>query len=93
MTEKVIEAYLRDGVKRMGGRAYKFVSPGNIGVPDRMVCMPGGRIVFIELKAPGRKSSPMQVKQQGELRKLGNTVLVIDSKEAVDEFLNRESKG
>lgn len=55
MRESTIEAYLRDRVKELGGKAYKFVSPGNDGVPDRLVCLPGGRAVFVELKAPGKK--------------------------------------
>ena len=48
-SEKTTEAYLRDRVKALGGRSYKWVSPGCSGVPDRIVVMPGGRIVFVEL--------------------------------------------
>lgn len=43
-SEKETEKYLRDEIKKMGGAAYKFVSPGNAGVPDRLVCLPGGKI-------------------------------------------------
>lgn len=39
MREKEIESYLRDRIRRIGGKAYKFVSPGNNGVPDRLVCL------------------------------------------------------
>lgn len=86
-SEKQIEQYLVKRVKELGGKAYKFVSPGNAGVPDRLVCLPGGRIIFIELKAKGRKSRPLQLKKQKELRDLGFEVLVIDSKEMVrNEF-------
>lgn len=88
MKEKDVEVYLRDQVKSKGGKAYKFVSPGNDGVPDRMVCMPGGRIAFVELKAPGKKSTPQQTRRQEELRGLGFTVFAdIDSKAAVDNVL------
>lgn len=87
MREQVIEAYLRDKVKSAGGLAYKFVSPGNSGVPDRIVIMPGGRIIFVELKAPGNKPTVLQLNQHGRLRALGCDVRVIDSKQGVDELL------
>ena len=86
-SEKQIEQYLVKRVKEMGGKAYKFVSPGNAGVPDRLVCLPGGRIVFVELKAPGKKPTPLQLVKHRELQNLGFKVLVIDSKEVVlNEF-------
>lgn len=87
MRESAIEAYLRDRVRQVGGRAYKFVSPGNDGVPDRLVCFPGGRIVFVELKAPGQKPRPLQLVQIDRLQRLGCGVLVIDSKTKVDWFI------
>ena len=46
MKESEIEARLVRGVKALGGVAYKFVSPGNVGVPDRLVVLPGGRVIF-----------------------------------------------
>lgn len=93
MLEKVIEERLRDGVKRLGGVAFKFVSPGNDGVPDRLVCLPSGRIAFIELKAPGKKPTPLQVRQMERLRGLGFMAFVIDSIEAVDEYIRFEEEG
>lgn len=88
MREKLIEDYLRDEVKSIGGRAFKFVSPGNNGVPDRLVCLPGGKIAFIELKAPGKKSTPLQEVQQKRLKDLGFYVLVISSMAGVDDFID-----
>lgn len=87
MRESIIEVYLRDRVKAMGGKAYKFVSPGNSGVPDRLVLLPGGRSIFIELKAPGKVPTPIQILQHRKIRALGFTVLIIDSIEKVDEFI------
>lgn len=87
MREKDIEIYLRDQVKKHGGKAYKFESPGNDGVPDRLVIFPMNRIYFVELKAPGKKPRPLQIKQMATLTSLGCDVRVIDSKEQVDEFL------
>ncbi|NLO91362.1 MAG: VRR-NUC domain-containing protein [Elusimicrobia bacterium] len=87
MREKIVEAYLRDRVKEAGGVAYKFVSPGNAGVPDRIVLLPGGRIAFAELKAPGKEPTALQKAQQRKLKALGFEVAVIDSKQGVDEFM------
>lgn len=84
MRESVIEAYLRDRVKELGGKAYKFVSPGNTGVPDRLVCLPGGRVIFVELKAPGKKPTAMQLAQQRKLAELGFLTLNLDSKQKID---------
>jgi len=87
LREKDIESYLRDKVKAIGGKAYKFVSPGNAGVPDRVVCLPGGRVVFVELKATGKKPTALQEAEQFKMRKMGVGVLNIDSKEQVDQFI------
>lgn len=87
MRERNIEAYLRDRIKAAGGIAWKWVSPGNSGVPDRIVIAPGGRIVFVELKAPGKKPTALQQVQQERLRSLGCDVRVIDSREGVDELI------
>ena len=56
-------------------------------MPDRLVCLPGGQAVFVELKAPGKAPRPIQIHQIGLLKKLGFRVEVIDSKEQVDEFV------
>ena len=71
MKESQIETQLVRGVRALGGRAYKFVSPGNTGVPDRLVVLPGGRIIFVELKTDTGKLSPMQIRQIDFLRSRG----------------------
>lgn len=87
-SEKATEKYLRDEIRKIGGRAYKFVSPGNTGVPDRLVCLPGGRVVFIELKSEGKHSTPMQGRQQNILRALGFTVYAdVDTKAKVNTLI------
>jgi hypothetical protein len=88
MREKNIEDYLRRKVKEIGGIAYKFVSPGNSGVPDRLVLLPEGRTAFVELKAPGKEPTPMQLLQHRRIRDLGFVVYIIDSKVKVDEFIS-----
>jgi len=87
--ETAVEKYLRDEVKKLGGRAYKFVSPGNRGVPDRLVLLPGGHTLFVELKAPGKTSTDLQKKKQQDIRRLGFDVSVVDTKARVDEFVAR----
>ena len=64
MRESSIESKFRDEVKEVGGMAYKFVSPGNAGVPDRVVILQGGKSGFVELKRPGEKTTPLQKVQQ-----------------------------
>lgn len=83
MREKEIESKLRREVKARGGLAIKFVSPGMNGVPDRLVLLPGGRIAFVELKAPGRKMRPLQVRRAHQLEALGFKVFCIDSKDMI----------
>ncbi len=84
MREKEIEDKFRKAVKRAGGKAYKFVSPGNDGVPDRLVVMPGGHMGFVEVKAPGKHLTPLQQARMRELRGLGCGVWVLDSLEGID---------
>lgn len=78
--ESSIEKNLVKQVKAAGGHAYKFVSPGRRGVPDRLVILPGGRVVFVECKAPGQKPRPEQEREHKRLQALGVKVVVLDSK-------------
>ena len=88
MRESTIEARLRKAVERAGGRCLKWVCPGHTGVPDRIIIMPGGRVYFAELKAPGEKERARQEYVQQRLRKLGCTVFSsVDSVERTDEVM------
>ena len=84
MREKTVEQYLCDAALRHGGRAYKWVSPGRVGVPDRLVVLPGGNLFGVECKAPGKTPTVLQARIHAELRALGLEVAVVDSREAVD---------
>ena len=84
MLERDIEKALVKRIKALGGLCEKFVSPSNIGVPDRLVTLPG-KIVFIELKSPGKKPTAKQLKDHAKRRSYGCTVLVIDSLEGIDD--------
>jgi VRR-NUC domain len=87
MRESAIENYLVTGVEALGGECPKWASPGRIGPPDRIVLMPGAKIVFIELKAPGGVLKPWQVRYHEMLRELGFRVEVLWDCVGVDEFL------
>ncbi len=87
MNEKMIEARLRDGVKALGGVAYKWVSPGNAGVPDRIVVLPGGAVHFIELKRESGKPTRMQKAQIARLRALGADCAVVYGLAGVESYL------
>ena len=88
MKESSIEKRLKKEIELIGGKALKFVSPGVSGVPDRIVLLPHGRIIFIELKAPGEELRPLQEFRAKELRALGFEAKCIDSIEGVIEFVN-----
>lgn len=88
MRENVIERQLAVAVKKMGGMAVKFVSPGLDGVPDRIVLLPDKRIAFVELKAPGKKLRALQEKRKGQLEELGFPVFVIDGVEQIGGVLD-----
>ena len=85
--EKEIETKLIDGIRKLGGRSYKFVSPGNNGVPDRIVILPGGRVIFVELKTMIGRLSKLQKMQTTMLSRLGCDVRVLYGEDGVRAFL------
>jgi hypothetical protein len=88
MREKYVEEKLRDEVKKLGGIAYKFESPGNNGVPDRIVILPTGIIKLVELKKPkGGRLSKLQIFQHKRLKDLGVHVHVISNIDEVHQFI------
>ena len=87
MREKQIDNQLVSQVKKIGGIAPKFVSPGFAGMPDRLVLIPDGHIAFVELKAPGKKPRPLQLARHRLLRLLGFRVYVIDRAEQIGGML------
>jgi len=76
--ERDIEQALVDAVESEGGICWKWVSPGRVGVPDRIVVL-RGRVVFVELKAPGEKLRPEQERRHADLRRAGADVITIDT--------------
>lgn len=87
MQEKTIENYLVRQVLAEGGWAIKLASPNAAGLPDRLILLPGGAVIFAELKRPGGKVRPLQKSAHRRLRELGFAVYTIDSKDGVDDVL------
>lgn len=85
-SETQIEKYLIDKAKSLGGYALKWVCPSWVGVPDRLLLLPGGRIVFVETKSPGKVARPNQLRWQERLISLGFKAYIADSKKAIDEI-------
>ena len=74
MRESEIEKILVDGIRKLGGRAFKWVSPGNDGVPDRIVVLPGYPAIFVEMKTVTGKLTSLQRVQIERLQKMGQDV-------------------
>ncbi len=93
LLERDIERYLVRRTVEHGGVSYKWVSPGRVGVADRIVLLPGGVVWFVELKTATGRLSPWQKVFAAEMRRMRMNYIVIRSKEEVDQwFLTRSKK-
>ena len=88
MKEKIIEKKLVKTVKEAGGIAPKLICPGFDGMPDRIVLLPGGRMGFVEVKAPGKVPRPLQEARHRMLRMLGFKVYVLDTVDQIGGILD-----
>lgn len=91
MLESAIERRLVQGVKNAGGLALKFTSPGRAGVPDRLIILPGGRMIFVELKTEKGVLTPLQIETHNQLRAYGCDVRVLYGKQYVEGFIREIS--
>ena len=98
MRESTIEKYLVERVNALGGEVRKVKWIGRHGAPDRIVMLPAtenpcddcpymDRTIWVELKAPGEKCRPHQIREHERMRRMGQRVEVVDSFEGVDEVL------
>lgn len=87
LREREIEKKMVKAVKAEGGMCPKLVSPGTDGMPDRLVMLPKARIGFVEVKAPGKRPRPLQVKRHKQLRDLGFHVFVLDDPKQIPDLL------
>lgn len=85
--EKNLEKRLREEVRKLGGLALKLWPLSYAGLPDRIILLPGGRVKFVELKSEGQKPNGLQLIMHGKLERIGFPVWVIDTADAVTEFL------
>ena len=88
MLERTLERILVRTVKAMGGFSPKLVSPGTDGMPDRLVLFPGGKLAFVEMKAPGRQLRPLQLRRRIQLEALGFLVYCVDRPEQIGGVLD-----
>ena len=88
MLERDIEKKLVKSIRLLGGRAYKWVSPGNSGVPDRIVVLPGGRVIFVELKTDTGSLTPLQKRQISVLESIGAEVMVVKGENGLCDFID-----
>lgn len=88
-TEKEIEKRLTTKLKNLGCLVYKFISPNNAGVPDRIVIYPGGRVDFIELKTLSGRLSPLQAAQIDKLKRKGAKVYIVVGLAGADDYVER----
>ena len=88
MRERDIERAFVKAVEEAGGAAYKFNSASVNGMPDRLVLFPPGKAAFVEMKAPGGKMRPLQLKRATQLRALGFPVLLVDRLERIEPAIS-----
>lgn len=86
-SEKLIERKLVEKCKENGILCIKLLTYQFTGLPDRMCLLPGGKVVFVELKTTGEKPRKIQINIHNKLRKLGFRVEVLDSTESVQNFI------
>lgn len=87
VSEKEIERYLVDSCHAQGLLCLKYSNANMVGFPDRIIVVPGGSVVWVELKSKGRKPSKIQQLRIARLRAMGHAVYVADSKSLVDEVI------
>lgn len=87
--EREVEAHLRTRVEQAGGRCEKFIPDYDSGMPDRVVMLPGGVLVWVETKKPeGGRLTKLQKFQHRRLRALGQRVEVVWTKEQADALVD-----
>ena len=92
MNEKQVEQHFKWAVETLGGRSFKFVSPGVKGVADRVVCMPNGTTHFVELKTKGGRLSALQLIFAADMERLNQNYKVLWNIEDIDAYLKTISK-
>ncbi len=87
VSEKAIERYLAEQAKQNGLLCLKYSNANMAGYPDRLLVLPGGGVIWVELKSKGRKPTKIQQMRMRELADMGHLVRVIDNKPDIDELI------
>ena len=88
MVESEVEKAIRLYAESKGCLFWKFTSPGTKGVMDRLVIAPGNRSALLEVKRPGKKPYPIQLKRKREVEERGMMVDWVDNIEAGKKFID-----
>ncbi len=86
-SEAKIEEWLTHQIRELGGISYKFTSPGNPGVPDRIYILPGGIVWFVELKTEIGRLANIQKWQGKRIREHGCNYAVVKGMKEAQEFV------
>ena len=89
MKEKDVERHFKWAVEVLGGKTYKFVSPGVKGVADRIALMPDGSAHFVELKTKGGRLSALQVLFAADMARLNQNYACLWNMEQIDDYLRK----
>lgn len=87
MKEKIVENHFVWAVERIGGKTYKFTSPGRKGVADRIACLPDGSTWFVELKTKGGRLSALQKMFMSDMALLNQNYACLWTMEQIDEWV------
>ena len=91
VSEKAIERYLVDEVKKLGGVCLKYSNQNMAGYPDRLILLPGAITIWVELKSKGKHTTALQDIRLRTLNKLGYDTYICDNKEAIDKIIKTYS--
>lgn len=93
MKEKLIEQALVKSIKSKGGLCLKLVSPSFVGIPDRLILLPDGKLGFVEVKTTGKKPHKVQDKRIKQIKQLGFKVFVLDNLDDIPTLIDEIESG
>lgn len=86
-TEKYLERKLGEELRKAGGWAIKLPASFLAGLPDRLCLLPGGRVIFAEIKETGKRPTALQARMHQKLRGLGFDARVVDKYSDIEEII------
>ena len=89
VSEKSIEKYLVDEVKKIGGICLKYSNSNMTGYPDRIVLLPNGKTIWIVIKSKGKHTTKVQDIRITQMEEIGHQVYIADSKEEIKRILKK----